>query len=81
MFVSLCRTVWCRAHNTSEEILLQSFAPGNSSDEKFKSQKIHRSEPRRTLNVAIYPDVQWRDSHMADRLSEHGGRNKVSMIF
>jgi len=71
----------CVIHDTDEETLLQGFAPGNSSDEKLKSQKIYRSEPRRTLNIAIYPDVQWRDSYMADRLHEHGGRNKVSMIF
>jgi hypothetical protein len=61
--------------------LLQSFAPGNSSDEKLKSQKMHRSEPRRTLNEAIYPDVQWRDNCMATRLHERGSRNKVSMNF
>jgi hypothetical protein len=42
---------------------------------------MHRSEPRRTLNVVIYPDVQWRDNCMADRLHEHGSRNKVSIVF
>jgi hypothetical protein len=80
-YISLCRTMKCIIHDTDEGTLLQSIAPGNSSDEKLKSQKIYRSEPRRTLNIAIYPDVQWRDSYMADRLHEHGGRNKVSMIF
>jgi hypothetical protein len=45
--------------------------------QRCESQKIHRSEPRRTLRKPFYPDVQWRDWFTRNCLVDHSAANKV----